>query len=217
MKPYMMRAAVMMCLVGVLTGCGKKEVAEPAAPEPTATPIPEFTYTDTPTLDMIGGEVRGEVDGVAFNPVTMYIEPGLSGWTLKVLEKELDSPEDIFMDDSGALTLEFAKAPAAGQTYDHPMEFSDELNGYFLVKGTEDYNGDGEPDYEIWNSENAYVVEITDWELAPFNPEASDFQVAGKTSGKFALCVPASSSHPASWVAGTFTDIPVRYSGEPSW
>jgi len=121
------------------------------------------------------------------------------------------------MDDSRALVLEFAKEPAAGKIYTEPMGFSDELNGYLIMPTGTDEDGDGLPNYSPWNTENAYLVEITDWELGSFDPEASDFQVKGKASGKFAICLQKNDTYAPSWVAGTFKDVPIRYSGEPSW
>lgn len=68
----------------------------------------------------------------------------------------------------------------------------------------------------LWKSRSAYALEITAWEVQPFDEAGAAFQVAGKASGRIALVYEGSDGRPHAWVAGHFEDALVRFMGKPS-
>ncbi|MDD5309338.1 MAG: hypothetical protein PHU25_18640, partial [Deltaproteobacteria bacterium] len=68
-----------------------------------------------------------------------------------------------------------------------------------------------------WNTELAWVLEITKWDVREYDPKGELFQDAGRASGRVAVCFKAGGRYQNSWVAGTFENAVVRYLGKPPW
>jgi hypothetical protein len=73
-----------------------------------------------------------------------------------------------------------------------------------------------------WNTSNSFYVEITKWDVKPYDAKGGMFQQAGTASGKVYVAHDANDMSEKrgfkdSGVAGTFTDAIVRYKGEPKF
>ncbi|MEO6420223.1 MAG: hypothetical protein ABIP39_12480, partial [Polyangiaceae bacterium] len=81
-------------------------------------------------------------------------------------------------------------------------------------------NGTGSSAINWQRSKNTWSIEFTKWDVsAPStDSKAGIEQKAGKASGRVVLMLKdAGTDRPIkdSWVAGTFTDVPVSYVGSP--
>ena len=190
-----------------------KPVASAPTPTPTPAPTPpppptSFAWTEAPALDMIpAGPIHGEANGKPFTVQSVYLEPSFGKWELVLAEKKLDSPTDM-IGLTRAVHVEVDK-PAAGQKYAHEMSYG---GGFFQVQ-----KGDKLDDTTSWNAENAWVLEITKWDVKPYDKNGDMFQQAGTASGRIAVCYKGYGDFKNSYVAGTFEDAVVRYMGEPDF
>lgn len=181
--------------------------ADPAAEQPAAEQPATFSYTDQPTAEMIpAGPIRGEANGQPFEVKQVVIEPGLGGWNMYLLETELSDPTGIR--EGQYLNLELGAKPASGKTVEHPMAYGD---GLFQIN---DPSEAGKT--TSLNADNAWVIVFDNVEIAPYDKEGEMFQVAGKASGKLAVCYQGRDEWKNSYVAGEFKDAIVRYMGEPT-
>jgi hypothetical protein len=196
--------------------------AAPAAAPPAAAPAPAAPaasapaataggpgYTEAPTLDKIpNAPIQGVVNGRPFAAKTVFFEPQFGKWSLVVADVALPEPTAL-LSGSQELTIELPELPAAGKKLIRPMEYGD---GFFQVRKT-----DNPKDLTSWNSDNAWAIEITAWDVKPYDENEDMFQVAGKASGRIYVVYKAGeiSSLKSSWLAGVFTDAPVRYMGKP--
>lgn len=213
----------MLLIVFVLVACKseKKDAEEPKKADTTAVtdekktePKVEapkitstFKFTLTPTLEMIPEEpVQGAANGEGFNPKSIAIEPHFNAWNIVLFENELKSPEDT-NPEGQYLNVELPKAPKPGETFTRENATG---GGYWQMKSADD-----KTQLTSLNASNAYVIQFTEWELKPWDPEGPNVQIAGKASGKLAVCYQGFSDYKDSWVAGTFKDVPVRYIGKP--
>jgi hypothetical protein len=223
-----------------VTGCdmlpfGKKEAPAPMpviappplpapmlpTPAPVAPPVvaplappvvvPPYTWTETPALETIpqmpaAGMANGKPMGVA----AVIFEPGTTAWKLVLADKPLDSPTGLITSGQ-SVNIDLTEAPIAGKSWTRKMEYG---AGYFQIN-----NDPANPEATTsWNASNAWVLEITKWEVKPWDAAGPLFQEAGKASGRIAVCYKGDPTGiQSSWIAGTFTDAVVRYMGKPSW
>ncbi len=198
----------------VLAACCKSETEEPeqaAAPQPaTAAPGPEsFTWTDAPTLESIPSKpAQGEANGKPMKIETVVFEPSNDAWRLILSDKRFDSPTAIMMGGQ-SVNISLTEEPAAGRTMTRKAEYG---GGYFQINKV-----DNPSETTSWNGTNSWVIQITKWEVKPYDPAGEMFQEAGKASGRVVVVYQAGADFKNSWVAGTFEDATVRYMGKPSW
>lgn len=168
----------------------------------------QFKYTEKPTLDKVpSGTISGQANGKAFEAKFVAFQPSYKGnWEMIIADKPFE-PADIIM-DCQHIDIDLPEFPAAGKVMSKPMEYG---KGIWQIQDTDDPT-----QTTSWNADNAWVIEITSWDVKPWDPDADMFQQAGTASGRIAVCYKgASGSFKNSWAAGTFTNAPVRYMGEP--
>jgi hypothetical protein len=107
--------------------------------------------------------------------------------------------------------MDLTEAPVAGKNWTRKMEYG---AGYFQIN-----NDPANPEATTsWNADNAWVFEVTKWDVKEWDPNGPLFQEAGKASGRIAVCYKGDPTGiQSSWIAGTFTDAVVRYMGKPYW
>jgi hypothetical protein len=225
----------------VATGCdllpfGKKEapapmpvVVTPPVPAPVlptpqvpvATPVPAvaaapvnvppYTWTEAPTLETIPQvPAAGMANGKPMGVTAVVFEPGQGAWRLVLSDKTLDSPTGLITSGQ-SINMDLPEAPAAGKSWTRKMEYG---AGYFQIN-----NDPANPEATTsWNADNAWVLEVTKWDVKPWDEAGSLFQEAGKASGRIAVVYKGDPTGiQSSWIAGTFTDAVVRYMGKPYW
>jgi len=211
---------VMLTLAGALAlGCNEEEEAAappavgaaPTEPESPAAPA-SFAYTETPTVaDIPARPVHGNANGREIQINAVVFQPRFNSWSLALSTAELPGPTRILPGGSEAVNLTDLPQEMAVGTYTHPI---DEMGGgYFQIQQPDD------PERTTsWNTNLAYVLEITEWDVSEYDPEGSLFQEAGTASGKVVAVFRGSGDRfQNSWVAGTFEDAVVRYMGRPRW
>jgi hypothetical protein len=176
--------------------------AVPAAPSAAA-----VGYTEAPSLDKIpNATIAGVVNGQPFAPKAVYFEPSGGKWSLVVADQPLPGATDLPSGAQQQLTVEFPEPPAAGKKLTKALDYGD---GDFQIT-----NPDEPKKTMNWNAMNAYAIEITKWDVKPYDEAGEMFQVCGKASGRIYV-VYHGEPIKDSWVAGVFTDVPVRYMGKP--
>lgn len=217
----MKQTFMIICLLAALAvSCAPQQaqvtpaVAPPpeaaAKPAPPPEPPKTFTYTEAPALALIpAGPVRGEANGAVFTVNTIIFEPTSDGtWVAKFYDAEVDDPTEVLIEGQH-IYLDLPEAPKAGKAMKKPMEFG---GGYFQI-----LKPDGSGETTSWNSDNAWVLEITEWNQKPWDAEADFFQTAGTASGRIAVCYKGYGDFKNSWAAGNFKDAVIRYMGKPPW
>ncbi len=165
-------------------------------------------WTESPTLDMIPhGPVRGMANGYEFTANTVFFEPRFGNWRLVLAENLLSSPLSP-VPGGQSVNIDLPEEPEPGSVFIKEMAYG---NGYFQI------NKKGSEGTTSWNADNAYAVEITEWDVKGFDRELGAFQVAGKASGRVFVVYSGEDweDFDNSWAAGSFTDVNVRYMGEP--
>jgi hypothetical protein len=184
-------------------------VAPVAVPVAAPVNVPPYTWTEAPTLETIplvpaAGMANGRPMGVA----AVVFEPGTSAWKLVIADKALDGPTGLITSGQ-SVNIDLTEAPAAGKNWTRKMEYG---AGYFQINN-DPANLEATTS---WNADNAWVIEVTKWDVKPWDANGPLFQEAGKASGKFSVCYKGDPTGiQSSWVAGTFTDAVVRYMGKP--
>jgi hypothetical protein len=171
---------------------------------------PAFDWTATPSLDRIpAAPAGGMLNGVPFPVAAVVFEPGAATWRLALGDTLLESPTAATINGQYA-SIDLAEAPAAGKSYSRPMAAG---GGYFQVTPNP-----ADPQTTVaWNTDLAWVLEITKWDVREYDPKGELFQDAGRASGRVAVCYKAGGRYQNSWVAGTFENAVVRYLGKPPW
>ncbi|MCK9461070.1 MAG: hypothetical protein M0R80_15665 [Proteobacteria bacterium] len=186
-------------------------VALPVAPVApvVAVNVPPYTWTETPTLETIPAvPAAGIANGKPMGVASVVFEPGMSAWKLVLSDKALDGPTGLITSGQ-SVNIDLPEPPAAGKTFTRKMEYG---AGYFQIN-----NDPANPEATTsWNADNAWVIEITSWNVKDWDAAGPLFQEAGKASGRIAVCYKGDpASIQSSWIAGTFTDAVVRYMGKP--
>lgn len=217
------KLAWVVCLL--LPACG-------AAPKPVAAAItsatvrgaapaaPKAETTDeAPSLDLaFDSAIKGEANGVAVELPRVRVQGDDQGWYL-MLEQETPSATPG-TGESGPrygwnqFHIAFTAAPASKKTMSRLLATGD---GFFQVSDpTKADNGTGSSAINWQRSKNTWSIEFTKWEVAPDASKGGVEQKTGKASGRVVLMVKdAGAGVKDSWVAGTFTDVPVSYVGSP--
>jgi hypothetical protein len=194
-----------------LAGC-KQEQTQPAAGSGSTAPKvePKAAAGGTctaPTIESIpAGPVKGQASGKPFVVATVYFEPGLGKWRLVLHEGKFDKPTEIGVKGQ-SINIDLPEPPAAGKKWTRELKYGD---GYFQINKKDDPSSS-----TSWNGTNGWALEITKWDVKPWDPKGSPFQDAGKASGKVSVCYKGSGDFTDSWAAGTFADVAVRYMGQP--
>lgn len=189
---------------------GPPGLALPPAPAAAASTLGAFAWTETPAFNMIPTTpASGMVNNQPFAVVGAVIEPGAEpdSWRLVLHEKPLDTSTSPIVEQQ-FLTIELPSAPMMGSSWIRPMEYG---KGYWQV------NLAGSPDQQTaWNAENAWVAEITRWDVRDYDRATGGAQAVGTASVKLAVCYKGSSSFANSFVAGVIDNVVVRYITPPS-
>ena len=191
----------------------------PTPPPPVVAPVPvapvvpvnvpPYAWTETPALETIplvpaAGMANGRPMGVA----SVIFEPGMSAWKLVLSDKPLDGPTGLITSGQ-SVNMDLPESPIAGKSWTRKMEYG---AGYFQI------NNDPAnlESTTSWNADNAWALEVTKWDVKPWDANGPLFQEAGKASGKISVCYKGDPTGiQSSWIAGTFTDAVVRYMGKP--
>jgi hypothetical protein len=232
MKHFVAMAWLM--LAGVLMGCGlfgtdeegsasavspppvaPPQAGPPGLPLPPAPPavgsaLGEFAWTETPAFNMIPTTpASGTVNNQPFAVAAAVIEPGVEpeSWRLVLLEKPLETPTSPILEQQ-FLSIDLPSAPTMGSSWIRPMEYG---------KGHWQVNLAGTPEQQTaWNAENAWVAEITRWDVRDYDRAAGGAQAVGTASLKLAVCYKGSGSFTNSFVAGVIDNVVVRHLSPPS-
>ena len=187
--------------------------APTASVDPSKSPklgadAPEWKLVAKPSAaDVTKGDVKGSANAHQFDAKQIYIEPGLSKWTLVIADQALDKPTGFLPTGAQSIKVDFTDAtPAKGKKYQKDLKYGD---GYFQIAQPKDPTKT-----TSWNADNSFYVEITDWDVKPYDPKKM-FQEAGKASGKVYVAYKGFGDFKSSGVAGEFKDVVVRYMGEP--
>jgi hypothetical protein len=125
-------------------------------------------------------------------------------------DKPLDSPTGLITSGQ-SINMDLPEAPVAGKNWTRKMEYG---AGYFQINN-DPANLEATTS---WNADNAWVLEVTKWDVKPWDEAGPLFQEAGKASGRISVCYKGDPTGiQSSWIAGTFTDAVVRYMGKPYW
>ena len=208
--------AVIVIGLLALAGCKKEGAggdqppgkAAPGSAATKAAPKPAtFAWTEAPTLEMIpAGAVKGEAQGKPFEPKAIVIEPAEKTWRLLLVEDALTKPDEVWPKGQ-VISIELPEDPAPGKKWTRAMS---PAGGSFQIRQP------GDPTKLTgWTGFNAWVMEITGWEVKPYEPKGASYQLAGKASGRLAICYQKSGDYQNAWAAGELKDVPVRYMGKP--
>ena len=183
------------------------------APEPPELPIwaHAFEWTPTPSVDAIpAGPVRGVSNDTGFETMALYFEPRFETWALVIADRPLDEHSGTL--PAGTQSVNVTDLPAQLTVGIHRRELSTG-GGFWQIALPDDPSRT-----TSWNTRNAYVLELTRWEVRPWDPEGPMYQAAGSASGRLAVVYEGGGGgFQSSWVAGTFENAPVRYRGRPRW
>ena len=142
--------------------------------------------------------------GHALSP-SVIIERGELEWRLVLLEQPPSSPDQT-QHAGQRVELSFKGAPTSN--YKQSGEFSDRSVEWSIPKSLTPN------DLRRWRAQSAYLLELIDWDIKPFDPEGPTFQEAGKASGRLMLRAKDERGGEG-WVVGRFDDALVRYLGDP--
>jgi|GEM_PF-3374836 len=184
-------------------GAASREEGAPAA---TAA-AERFRWTESPTLEAIpDAPVAGEVHGAPFPVAQVLFETGRHEWRMYFLEKPLPDPTAA-IEGMRFLRVNLPSDPAVGSVQQHPLAYGGALF-YVDVPGAPG-------DFTLWTADNAWVLELTEWNVRPWDPAGPEVQVAGRAAGRVAVCYRGGGNYRNAWVAGRFAGAIVRYTREP--
>lgn len=176
-----------------------------------------LSFTDTPTLDQIPNwPPKGEVNGTLYKAGTVLFAPINGTWEMQVIDRKIDPFKGIGYarttpGNKGlqSLHITLKDPPKAGKVYDRKMSYG---GGHWQIQNTP-----GSEDTTSWNTQYAMVLEITKWDLKPYEEGGKHYQQGGTASGRIYVCYKSSelSRIESSFVAGVFEDVPIIYYGRP--
>ena len=188
----------------------KKE--QPVKPVPEKEPAPaevKLEWTAEPALELIpDAPIKGQANGAPFEGKTVYFEPLFGKWNMVISDGTLETPTG-FLSNAQSINISLPEPPEAGKVISKEMNYGD---GYFQIT-----KKDNPEETTSWNSDNAFIVKFTEWEVQDYDLEGEMFQVAGKASGMVYVSYKGwdSGDFDNSFAAGTFKDAVIRYMGEP--
>ncbi len=166
-----------------------------AQPAPT-----DYTWAEAPNLRQVpSGPVHGNVRGRAFTPASIFFERrttnGEEEWAMLMsTETNIGFPGV----EHETLTIRFDRAPRRGRS----TRAMASGGGYWQAcvgLGT-----------TSWNADNAYALEITRWQVSRCAPgEGGGPAHTGTASGRIIVAYRGFEEGQNSWVAGTFTNVPI--------
>lgn len=166
-----------------------------AGPAPT-----DFTWSDVPNLRAVpDAPVHGSAQGRAFEPASVYFERRATAdgeeWSLVLTTATEPGTPGV---DHETLTVRLDRAPRRGRI----TRAMASGGGYWQV-----CRGLGTTS---WNADNAQAIEITRWQSGRCTPgEAGQPARLGTASGRMIVVYRGLEESENSWVAGTFTNVPV--------
>ena len=173
-----------------------------------------FTYTETPTLGTIPAwTVRGKANGEPFQAKTIIFSPFVSKWRLQIIDTEVDPLKGIAIarldkPEIQVINIDLPNEPKDGDVMKKEISFG---GGYFQIKTSPDSRGT-----TSWNTDNAWIIQITEWEKKPWIEGEGTFQQVGKASGRLYVSFKGSEQgFRNSWISGTFEDAAIVYYGKP--
>ena len=213
MKKIPLLAVIPMAVL-LTNGCASEQTAntpvKPAAENGAEKDVPaaDFTYTESPTIAMVPEcSSGGMANGKLFEVKTVIFQPGPGGkWDLYLLDTKMADPLDVLLEGQ-YIAIRLPEPPAVGKTISRPLDFG---GGIFQIK-----ENNNPEETTCWNSPNAWELEITQWDVKPWDPDGEVFQKAGTAAGKIAICYQGSCGFADSWAAVNFSDAIVRYMGPP--
>jgi hypothetical protein len=173
-----------------------------------------FTYTETPTADAIPAwDLRGVANGEPFQVKTIIFSPISSQWKLQLIDSHLDPLKGIAIarqdkQDIQVINIDLPSEPTSGDVFEKEMSFG---GGYFQIKKSPDSE-----ETTSWNTDNAWIIEITKWDKKPWIEGAGTFQQVGTASGRLYICFKGSEQGiKNSWASGIFENAAIVYYGKP--
>lgn len=215
--------SIVSALVAIcLCACGSRDPDPPSQretpPQTSAARTEErgapadVTWTSTPSLGAIpDGPIRGNASGRRFDGETVIFEPGFASWKMIIADKRLPSPKAVLsqIPDCRHVDLDLPKPPSAGIVFQKSISYG---GGYFQIDAPKTSK------MTSWNDENAWALEITSWQAAPWDPEGGELQNAGAASGRVIIMYKSNRDDlDDTWVTGAFDRAIVRYMGRPPW
>ena len=198
----------LLCLSAgvVLAGCAPQP---DAGGQPPASSARAFTWTAAPSLANIPDQpVTGMLGDQPFDVASVLLEPGFHQWRLVCSATAPENPFDPLL-EAQKLVVELTAEPRKGAMFQRSMDWG---GGFWQVEDPLQ-----PPQLTAWNGNNAWVVEFTSWQVKPYDTEGPTEQTAGTADGRLAVVYQGAEGLKDAWVAGTFTDAPVRYLGPPPW
>ena len=176
--------------------------ASASAARPTS-----FVWTSAPKpADVPAAPVVGEVHGAPFEVAQVLFEPTWRGWSVVLLEHPLPDPAAP-VSGMRFLRVDLPAEPAVGVVQERALAYGGSM---FQVEIPEEPGS-----LTMWTADNAWVLEVTEWEVRPWDPAGPAVQSAGRAAGRIAVCYQGAGSFRNAWVAGTFDGALVRYPREP--
>ncbi len=130
----------------------------------------------------------------------------------------LDEPIDVLKGiaiarqdypDLQVININLPRKPKRGDLLQKKLSFG---GGHFQVKTSPESQAT-----TSWNADNAWVIEITDWDTRPWAEGGGTFQQVGMASGRLYVAYQGSEyGIKNSWVSGTFENAAIVYYGRPS-
>ena len=170
----------------------------------------KWEYTESPNLGMIPPEpVKGMADGRPLEIKSVIFQPFFDNWSMELCDTAPEEPLDIGF-STEYIKIDLPRDIKVGSVFIHPMEWAGGDSLFQIKKKDEEGT-------TSWNSNAAWAIEITQWDVKPFDQEGDIFQEAGVASGRVYICYQGSAGFLNSGVAGVFHNAVVRYMGDPEW
>jgi hypothetical protein len=213
----------------------------PVSAPPPAAPAskPMFRFTEKPELAKVPDvPVFGQRDGAPMKIESVVFEPRGDRWTLSFHDVPLGLPTGLIR-GSLPLVLELPANPEAGARLSKPFGEGGALwrvpgkaaaaaappsTPATAATGTKKNraatpasgapSGPAAPPID-WRAPNAFVIEITQWNVAPYAEDGPAFQEAGTAAGRVAVIFKGEGTRTDSYVVGRFENALVRYMGRP--
>jgi hypothetical protein len=136
-----------------------------------------------------------------------------SKWTLQIIDSHLDPLKGIAIarqakPDIQVININLPNEPTSGAVFEKEMSFG---GGYFQIKKSPDSQ-----ETTSWNTDSAWIIEITEWAKKPWIEGAGTFQQVGTASGRLYICFNGSEQGlKNSWASGIFENAAIVYYGKP--
>lgn len=214
MKRFLLTAA--LAALASSLGCLPSQKQVSGSPDDPAAQVGQFfspkqwEYVESPNLNMIPPEpVRGMADGRPFEIKSVIFQPFFDSWSMQLGDTAPASPLDISFARE-YIKIDLPRDLKAGSIFFHPLEWAGGQSMFQIAQKESE-------ETTSWNSNAAWAIEITQWEVKPYDQDGDLFQEAGTASGRVYICYQGSAGFLNSGVAGYFRNAVVRYMGDPGW